>query len=79
MTVPWVKLELDVAAFDAPHFETYVTRCREDGIRLTTLAQLGDTPEHRRPRRTPRPPSTRGPDRVSKAARRSAAPGRTGR
>ncbi|MFE7813220.1 GNAT family N-acetyltransferase [Streptomyces sp. NPDC057433] len=48
MTVPWVKLELDVAAFDAPHFETYVTRCREDGIRLTTLAELGDTPEHRR-------------------------------
>ncbi|MGW5970611.1 GNAT family N-acetyltransferase [Streptomyces sp. NPDC055186] len=48
MTNQWVKLELDVAAFDAPYFETYVARCREDGIRLTTLAELGDTPEHRR-------------------------------
>ncbi|MFF7373304.1 GNAT family N-acetyltransferase [Streptomyces tricolor] len=48
MTVHWVKLELDVAAFDAPRFETYVSRCRADGIRLATLAELGDTPEHRR-------------------------------
>ncbi|WKX72368.1 GNAT family N-acetyltransferase [Streptomyces sp. XD-27] len=44
----WVKLELDVASYDADVFEEYVTRCRSAGIRLTTLADLGDTPEHRR-------------------------------
>ncbi|MGX1668102.1 GNAT family N-acetyltransferase [Streptomyces sp. NPDC055400] len=44
----WVRLELDVAAFDAQQLEKYVTRCRVEGIRLTTLAELGDTPEHRR-------------------------------
>ncbi|MFJ2269316.1 GNAT family N-acetyltransferase [Streptomyces sp. NPDC087849] len=44
----WVELELDVSAFDAERFEAYVTRCSAAGIRLTTLAELGDTPEHRR-------------------------------
>ncbi|MFI7498047.1 GNAT family N-acetyltransferase [Streptomyces sp. NPDC049687] len=48
MSDPWVKLELDIAQFDAPCFEKYVTRCGADGIRLTTLAELGDTPAHRR-------------------------------
>ncbi|MBL1108586.1 GNAT family N-acetyltransferase [Streptomyces sp. 5-8] len=48
MTDQWVRLELDVAAFDAPRFEQYLTRCQAAGIRLTTLAELGDTPEHRR-------------------------------
>lgn len=48
MTDQWVKLELDVATFDGRAFEEYVTRCRAGGIRLTTLAGLGDTPEHRR-------------------------------
>ncbi|MFG2628245.1 GNAT family N-acetyltransferase [Streptomyces sp. NPDC048473] len=48
MAGQWVKLELDVSAFDADRFEAYVTRCRADGIRLTTLAKLGNTPEHRR-------------------------------
>ncbi|MEU3825062.1 GNAT family N-acetyltransferase [Streptomyces sp. SID486] len=48
MTGQWVRLELDVAAFDASAYETYVDRCRAAGIRLTTLAELGDTPEHRR-------------------------------
>ncbi|MFD4858052.1 GNAT family N-acetyltransferase [Streptomyces atratus] len=48
MAGQWVELELDVSAFDADRFEAYVTRCRAGGIRLTTLAELGDTPEHRR-------------------------------
>ncbi|MFF8617618.1 GNAT family N-acetyltransferase [Streptomyces sp. NPDC015350] len=44
----WVKLELDINSFDPTHFEKYVTRCRAEGIRLATLDELGDTPEHRR-------------------------------
>ncbi|WP_406447451.1 GNAT family N-acetyltransferase [Streptomyces sp. NBC_00876] len=48
MTQQWVKLELDTAAFDADRFGAYVTRCRDEGIALTTLAELGDTPERRR-------------------------------
>ncbi|MFF4715321.1 GNAT family N-acetyltransferase [Streptomyces eurythermus] len=48
MTDHWVRLELDVAAFDAPRFQPYVERCRAAGIRFATLAELGDTPEHRR-------------------------------
>jgi hypothetical protein len=48
MADQWVKLELDVASFNECHFAKYVTRCRADGIRLTTLTKLGDTPEHRR-------------------------------
>ncbi|MEU6672251.1 GNAT family N-acetyltransferase [Streptomyces sp. NPDC046727] len=44
----WVKLELDIASFEAARFAAYVTRCRAEGIRLATLAELGDTPEHRR-------------------------------
>jgi RimJ/RimL family protein N-acetyltransferase len=48
MTGHWVKLELDVASFDERRFEEYVARCHAEGIHLTTLAELGDTPEHRR-------------------------------
>ncbi|WP_078941122.1 GNAT family N-acetyltransferase [Streptomyces cellulosae] len=44
----WVKLELDVAEFNQNHFERYVTKCQSQGLRFTTLADLGDTPEHRR-------------------------------
>ncbi|MEV0978202.1 GNAT family N-acetyltransferase [Streptomyces sp. NPDC049915] len=44
----WVRLELDVTAFDAGRFEPYLDRCAAQGIRLTTLAELWDTPEHRR-------------------------------
>ncbi|MEV6162450.1 GNAT family N-acetyltransferase [Streptomyces sp. NPDC052052] len=47
MTRHWVTLELDVDTFDADRFQPYVTRCHDEGIRLTTLAELGDTPEHR--------------------------------
>ncbi|MFD8691084.1 GNAT family N-acetyltransferase [Streptomyces sp. NPDC059651] len=48
MANQWVRLELDLSAFDTDRFERYVTTCRDEGIRLTTLAELGDTPEHRR-------------------------------
>jgi hypothetical protein len=43
-----VKLRLDVDAFDLARFQPYVDRCRTSGVRLTTLSELGDTPEHRR-------------------------------
>ncbi|MFI6080379.1 GNAT family N-acetyltransferase [Streptomyces sp. NPDC051217] len=48
MAAHWIKLELDVRTFDAARFVKYVERCRAAGIRLTTLAELGDTPPHRR-------------------------------
>ncbi|MCM2415922.1 MULTISPECIES: GNAT family N-acetyltransferase [unclassified Streptomyces] len=48
MAHQWVKLELDAAAFDAGRFEEYVTKCRAEGIRLTTLFDLGDTEVNRR-------------------------------
>jgi RimJ/RimL family protein N-acetyltransferase len=44
----WVKLELDVMSFDAARFDPYVRRCRDAGIRLATLAALGDTPQNQR-------------------------------
>ncbi|MDQ0956585.1 RimJ/RimL family protein N-acetyltransferase [Streptomyces sp. B4I13] len=44
----WVKLELDVAGFDQDRFEQYVTKCQSQGLRFVTLADLGDTLEHRR-------------------------------
>ncbi|MFJ5720562.1 GNAT family N-acetyltransferase [Streptomyces sp. NPDC093149] len=44
----WVKLELDVNTFDAARFDRYVKRCQDTGIRLITMAELGDTPRHRR-------------------------------
>ncbi|MFD5074040.1 GNAT family N-acetyltransferase [Streptomyces sp. NPDC058371] len=47
-SVDRVGLQLDVDAFDAHRFQQYVERCRASGIRLTTLADEGDTPEHRR-------------------------------
>jgi GNAT superfamily N-acetyltransferase len=48
MARDWVKLELDVRTFDAARFTEYAERCRTAGIRLSTLAELGDTPGHRR-------------------------------
>lgn len=44
----WVTRELDVNAFDAARFATYVKRCRDASIRLTTMAELGDTARQRR-------------------------------
>jgi hypothetical protein len=46
--IKWVKLQLDVDAFDLARFQPYVDRCRTSGIRLTTLSELGDTAERRR-------------------------------
>ncbi|MEE1759932.1 MULTISPECIES: GNAT family N-acetyltransferase [unclassified Streptomyces] len=48
MTTGPVRLQLDVADFDLARFQPYVDKCRTSGIRLTTLSELGDTPEHRR-------------------------------
>jgi GNAT superfamily N-acetyltransferase len=48
MTIDWVRLQLDVTGFDLGRFQPYVDKCRTAGIRLTTLSELGDTPEHRR-------------------------------
>ncbi|MFJ9060305.1 GNAT family N-acetyltransferase [Streptomyces sp. NPDC102409] len=44
----WVRLELDVRTFDAGRWAPYADRCRASGIRLTTFADLGDVPAHRR-------------------------------
>ncbi|CCQ15742.1 GCN5-related N-acetyltransferase [Rhodococcus sp. AW25M09] len=46
--VDWVRLELDVEKFDDAEFELYLHRVRTSGTRLTTMAELGDTTEHRR-------------------------------
>ncbi|MDQ3457337.1 MAG: GNAT family N-acetyltransferase [Actinomycetota bacterium] len=44
----WVRLELDVDAFDEARFAPYLQACQVAGIEFTTLAELGDTTEHRR-------------------------------
>jgi GNAT superfamily N-acetyltransferase len=44
----WVRLELDVKKFDDTEFEPHLHQARTSGIRLTTMAELGDTTEHRR-------------------------------
>lgn len=46
--VEWVKLELDVSAFDPSCFAADARRVEDSGVRVTTLFELGDTPEHRR-------------------------------
>ncbi|MEV4347384.1 hypothetical protein AB0J83_23255 [Actinoplanes sp. NPDC049596] len=46
--VDWVRLELDVGKFEDADFEPYVERAEASGTRLTTMAELGDTAEHRR-------------------------------
>jgi hypothetical protein len=48
MADQWVKLELDLTTCPVQRFEPYLEACRGAGIRLTTLAALGDTPDHRR-------------------------------
>lgn len=44
----WVKLELDLAAFDPDRFQQYVDRVRASGVSLSTMAGLGDGPAERR-------------------------------
>ncbi|GLY97888.1 GNAT family N-acetyltransferase [Actinoplanes sp. NBRC 103695] len=46
--VDWVTLELDIANFDDALFEHHLRRARSSGTRFTTMAELGDAPEHRR-------------------------------
>lgn len=46
--VDWVRLRLDVEAFDDAAFEPYLRRARDRGIDFATMAELGDTAEHRR-------------------------------
>jgi hypothetical protein len=46
--VDWVRLRLDVDAFDHAEFEPYLRRERESGIGFMTMAELGDTAGHRR-------------------------------
>ncbi|MFB4426878.1 GNAT family N-acetyltransferase [Streptomyces sp. QL37] len=47
-TVEWVRLKLDLDAFDDARFEPYLRRCQQAGIEFTTMAAVGDTGEHRR-------------------------------
>ena len=44
----WVRLVLDVEKFDDAKFEPYLQRALTSGTRFTTMAELGDTPQHRR-------------------------------
>ncbi|MFE9207607.1 GNAT family N-acetyltransferase [Micromonospora sp. NPDC007230] len=44
----WVRLQLDIDRFDDHAFESYLRRARMSGIHFATMAELGDTPDHRR-------------------------------
>lgn len=48
MAVEWVRLKLDLYAFDDSGFVPYMERCRRAGIDFATMAELGDTAAHRR-------------------------------
>ena len=48
MTVEWVRLQLDLAAFDDAPFVPYLHRCRQSGIEFTTMGELGDHGANRR-------------------------------
>ncbi|WEH35572.1 GNAT family N-acetyltransferase [Streptomyces sp. AM 4-1-1] len=48
MAVEWVRLTLDLDAFEDARFEPYLRRCRQAGIEFTTMAAVGDTDRHRR-------------------------------
>jgi GNAT superfamily N-acetyltransferase len=45
--VNWVRLALDVEKFDDAEFEPYLRRALTSGTKFTTMAELGDTTEHR--------------------------------
>lgn len=42
MSVEWVRLRLDVDAFDGSSFMRHLERGRREGILFTTMAELGD-------------------------------------
>jgi RimJ/RimL family protein N-acetyltransferase len=46
--IAWVRLELDVGSFDATAFTTILSDVEASGIRLTTLAELGNAAEQQR-------------------------------
>ena len=46
--VDWVRLRLDLNTFDEPTFEPYLRQARDAGIEFASMADLGDTAEHRR-------------------------------
>ncbi|MGH3777199.1 MAG: GNAT family N-acetyltransferase [Pseudonocardiaceae bacterium] len=48
MAVAWVRLQLDLEAFDDAQFVSYLRRCQQSGIDFTTIAEVGDTAEDRR-------------------------------
>ena len=48
MAVDWVRLQLDLEAFDAAQFLPYLRRCQHSGIDFTTMADVGDAVECRR-------------------------------
>jgi GNAT superfamily N-acetyltransferase len=48
MAVEWVRLELDLEAFEDERFEPSPHRCRRSGIDFTTMADLGDSAQRRR-------------------------------
>jgi hypothetical protein len=47
MTMEWVRLELDLDGFDDGLFRGYLQRCQEAGLVFASLAEVGDTAEHR--------------------------------
>jgi len=44
----WVRLQLDIDAFDEAQFVPYEQRCRRSGVDFATMSDLGDTAECRR-------------------------------
>jgi GNAT superfamily N-acetyltransferase len=44
----WVRLRLDIDGFADAEFEPSLARAAGEGITFTTMADLGDTQEHRR-------------------------------
>ncbi|MEJ7741420.1 MAG: hypothetical protein WKF73_02040 [Nocardioidaceae bacterium] len=48
LPVEWVRLKLDLEAFDDAQFEPYLQRCRHAGLDFINMAELGDTTAHRR-------------------------------
>jgi len=48
VAVAWVRLQLDMDAFDEDQFVPYVQQCRRSGIDFTTMGDFGDTAECRR-------------------------------
>lgn len=46
--VDWVRLRLDIEKFDDSKFDSSLEHAGGDSVGFTTMAELGDTPEHHR-------------------------------